>query len=204
MTTGTEGLRERKKRRTRHALHDAALRLFAERGFEATTVAEIAAAADVSPRTFFGYFPSKEDVVFVAHDETIERLEDLLARRDPGETAIDVLRAWIAELAVAPPIPPEQERIIGRLVTGHPAIAARRLALLHRLEDALAAALAADIGARGHPLHARMVAAAAVAMLGAIDESGGDPRRAELDDEQATTILEQAFAFLDAGLAAWE
>src|SRR5918994_275367 len=57
------GLRERKKQRTRQALRQAAVRLFLERGFEATTIADIAAAAEVAPRTFFSYYPTKEDVV---------------------------------------------------------------------------------------------------------------------------------------------
>src|SRR5262249_31725611 len=78
------GLRERKKRRTRAALVEAAARLFAERGYDGTTVADIAAAADVSTRTFFSYFRAKEDVLFAGTDQ---RLRAMVEAFDATEAA---------------------------------------------------------------------------------------------------------------------
>src|SRR5919109_2744479 len=90
-----EGLRERKKQRTRQQIIEAAVGLFAERGYHATTIADIAAAAEVAPRTFFSYFPSKEAVVFHNVDRELDGLATALRDRLPGETAFDALRRWI-------------------------------------------------------------------------------------------------------------
>jgi AcrR family transcriptional regulator len=86
------GLRERKKLRTRRAIAAAALRLFDERGFEETTISDITAAADVSPRTFFSYFPSKDDVVFAEMDERLADIRARLAERPSGETPLATFR----------------------------------------------------------------------------------------------------------------
>lgn len=86
------GLRERKKLRTRRAIAGAALRLFDERGFEETTISDIAAAAEVSPRTFFSYFPSKDDVVFAEMDERLADVRTGLAERPGGETPLATFR----------------------------------------------------------------------------------------------------------------
>ncbi len=93
------GLRERKKAMTRQALEAEALRLFAEQGFEHTTVDEIVAACDVSRRTFFRYFASKEEVL--AHEKTMEAEEiyDLLASRPPDEHPLQSLRVVILKIA---------------------------------------------------------------------------------------------------------
>src|ERR1700684_968419 len=76
------GLRERKKARTRASLREHALRLFREQGYQATTVEQIAAAAEVSPSTFFRYFPTKEDVVL--QDDMDTRMVEALERQPPG------------------------------------------------------------------------------------------------------------------------
>ena len=85
----TEDWRERKKAATKHAIQDHALRLFVEKGYDATTVEEIAAAAGVSHMTFFRYFPRKEEVV--EYDEYDPLLEDLIAARPPDEAPLTAL-----------------------------------------------------------------------------------------------------------------
>src|SRR6476661_8194182 len=94
------GLRERKKQQTRERIIEVALRLFAAHGFERTTVAEISEAADISPRTFFGYFPAKDDVLFHDHDEMLDRFVEHLDARGKGETTFDALRAWVETFVV--------------------------------------------------------------------------------------------------------
>jgi AcrR family transcriptional regulator len=88
-----EGLRARKKRVARQAIAAAARRLFAERGFDAVTVAEVAAAADVSEKTVFNHFPTKEDLAFAGREEGIARLVTDITERPPGTSVLDVFRA---------------------------------------------------------------------------------------------------------------
>src|ERR1700736_3116447 len=91
------GLRERKKQKTRETIISVALALFAKQGYEQTTIAEIADAAEVSPRTIFAYFPSKEDILFSDVPEIHERFAQALEHRAEGVTALDALRNIIAE-----------------------------------------------------------------------------------------------------------
>src|SRR4051794_8579958 len=89
----TPGLRERKKRAAREAIAATARRLFAERGFDAVTVAEIAAVADVSEKTVFNHFPTKEDLAFAGREEGIAQFVTAIAERPPGSSVLDVFRA---------------------------------------------------------------------------------------------------------------
>jgi AcrR family transcriptional regulator len=84
-------LRDRKRERTRRALIDAAAALFERKGYDETTVAEIAAAADIGTRTFFSYFASKEDILFPDSDIRTQTAIQVIADRDPGEGPVDVL-----------------------------------------------------------------------------------------------------------------
>ena len=92
------GLRERKKQRTRQALIDAAVRLFEERGYDQTTVADIAAAAEVSTRTFFLHFPTKEAVLFADDRGRLDAGLRVIADRQPGEPARQVLLRAVFEM----------------------------------------------------------------------------------------------------------
>src|SRR5438128_1487189 len=84
-------LRDRKRDRTRRALIDAAAELFERKGYDETTVAEIAAAAEIGTRTFFGYFASKEDILFPDSDARARTTIEAIANRDPAEGPVDVL-----------------------------------------------------------------------------------------------------------------
>ena len=91
-----EGLRERKKARTRAAIREHALRLFREEGYQRTTVEKIAEAAEVSPSTFFRYFPTKEDVVL--QDDMDTRMIEALERQPPGLGPLSAVRAATREV----------------------------------------------------------------------------------------------------------
>src|SRR5919106_1381796 len=173
----TPGLRERKKQRTRETIVEAAFELFDERGFDGTTIADIAEAAEIAPRTFFSYFPSKDDVVFHDFEENYVMVSSWLRDREPGTNAIDALRAGMAG---------EKEE------TG----AARHRYLMGRFADLLAEAAAQDLGDEPGDLRPRLVAAAATAAIGVID----DMRDEEI--EHSVETLDSLLAFLRGGLAA--
>jgi AcrR family transcriptional regulator len=155
------GLRERKKRRTRQALVEAAGRLFAEQGYESTTVAQLAAAVEIAPRTFFSYFASKEDVLFADADERIRIALDAIADRRPADRPPELLLRAIervvasravtdglageigtARLALLSSTPPLQAGALRRLLRAQLDISeALRRAYPEELDEVTAAAM---------------------------------------------------------------
>ena len=162
------GLRERKKRRTRETIVAVATRLFVQQGYEATTTAQIADAAEVSSSTFFKYFPTKADVVFSLFDAIIESAEDRLLGRPDGASAAGSLVAWIAEDLPEVEAPyAELIRESERLVASDPELQAQHRLRSARFEDVLAAAFARDLGEPAGGVRARVLAA--IAWRGMLD-----------------------------------
>ena len=116
-TAGETSLRERKKSATRQAIEDAAWALFAERGYEATSVNDIAARADVAPRTFFRYFPTKEAVLYGDLDDALERFADTFRARPTDEPVLESLTASVETMAAA--FQKDRKRMIQRFEIQH-------------------------------------------------------------------------------------
>lgn len=154
-------LRERKKERTRRDLIAAALRLFEQQGYDATTIDDIAAAADVSPRTFFRYFATKEAVVF--GDDPDPLIIGLIARRPAGEPVIESLRHIVTD-SLASMTEADREALLPRLrlVYRTPSLHARRMEVQLEMGRLSGAALADRSGLPPDDLGARVTAAAAL------------------------------------------
>lgn len=146
MTTSHRfGLRERKKERTCRAIVDAAARLFAEKGYDETTVAAIAAEVEIAPRTFFSYFPTKEDVLFADTDERIDIALAAIAARRPEDRPLDVLlraiERMMASAAFTGGMGGPMSAVRFNIVFADPRLQAAALRRLFRAHTALAAAL---------------------------------------------------------------
>jgi AcrR family transcriptional regulator len=140
------GLRERRKKLTAAELEAAALRLFGERGFDAVTVDDIAAEADVSRRTFFRYFASKEDVLLADHLVQLARLREAMAARPPDETILTALRNAI--LSMTGDFEDRKEMVIlrGRIMRETPSLQARSLVHQRAWEEAMQEMVADRLG----------------------------------------------------------
>lgn len=144
------GLRERKKQRTHQLIAQTAWRLFAERGFDRVTVAEIAREAEVSEATVFNYFPSKEDLVFNRMEAFEQELLTAIRERAPGESIAVAFGQFALRprgfLATDDPAATEGMRAAARIITGSPALLARERDIFERYTSTLAALIAQERG----------------------------------------------------------
>jgi AcrR family transcriptional regulator len=163
--TEQTGLRERKKLQTRRRIEDAALELFGRDGFDGTTVEGIATAADIAPRTFFYYFPTKEDVVLADYAGRLERIVDQLGRRPDAERPWAALRASF--LVVAADYDADRREIIRRfqIMATSPSVYARSLQLQAGWEDTVASVLTERMGCRAEELGPRLLASSALSAI---------------------------------------
>lgn len=136
MTESSEGLRDRKRRQTRQRIVDAGLALFLDKGVEATTLDEVAAAADISRRTFFSYFDSKDEIVMAWQDGAREALCAAVAAAAPGHGPFEAAR--IALVQLAPLFATHNFVLLDKLMRSSPTLKARKQMHYEEQERALA------------------------------------------------------------------
>ncbi len=163
MSTPTTGLRERKKERTRQAIAEVALDLFESRGFDHTTVDDIAAVADVSPRTFFRYFASKDEAVFERADDVQLAFSTMLASRPTDEPLLVSLREIGKALLADEMVDAVRLRRVLTLVASEPALRSGYNGLLDVIERELTVWAAARLDVPATDLRPRLIAAIVLA-----------------------------------------
>jgi AcrR family transcriptional regulator len=206
IATQQASLRERRKARTRASIREHALRLFREQGYQATTVEQIAAAAEVSPSTFFRYFPTKEDVVL--QDEFDARIFEAFERQPPEMSPIPAVRAALKEaVATLSAAEWQQLREAGLLQMTVPEIRARMLDDMNRLIQVMSDALAKRTGRAPDDLAVRALVGAVFGVMMSI----AMPYHGKLDPTTAADMeytlpadmfdrMDEALALLEAGL----
>ncbi len=195
-TVARLGLRERKKQQTRETIARVALELFAERGYEHTTLAEIADAADVSKRTIFAYFESKEDILFCDEPMFYEQLKEKLEQRPPGATTVDALRDFLSSVVSMD----EDARLRKKIIHSDESLRLSERGRSARIEQLIAESIARDLDAEPGDVRPPLVAASVTAAFNAardrLEAESGEP----VSHEQAMAILDEILEFLQGGL----
>lgn len=202
-TAATTSLRERKKAKTRETIVSVALRLFAQDGYSQTTIARIAEASEVSPRTVATYFPAKEDIVFYLSGMTKQRLAQAIEGRPEGTDTMSALREWL--LRERKLFEENQDLMIcqQRVIDNEEVLRAQEQAMMRDFELVLAGGLATDLGLEPSDLEPRLAAAAAMAVFDLL----GDERKERADGElppveEQLDKLDQALTFITGGVEA--
>ena len=193
------GLRERKKQRTRETIARAAHELFAERGYHATTLPDIAEAADVSTRTIFAYFPSKEDILFSDFAVMKEGLAQALAERPEGQDALETVRQFILSLHGAEKSDLDEE--LRLCVETDETLRNHLRARIAQLEELIAPAIAKDLDAPANDVRPQVVAASLTAAFIVLSERGSSPLKPKNAADLAAEI-DPVITFLRGGLDA--
>ena len=202
------GLRELKKQRTRELIAETARRLFAERGFDAVSVSEIARVAEVSEKTVFNYFPTKEDLFYSRLEAFEEELLTAIGERQPGESVLAAFRAFLLKrrgvFDMDDDAATTQLQTVTRVITESPALLARERQVFSEYGDSLAALLAEELGSTPDDVEPRV---AANALLGVHRALIDFVRRRALAGARAPQIARElrvqakrAFARLEGGL----
>lgn len=185
-------LRERKRARTRQALIDAATHLFERNGYDETTIADIAAAAEIGTRTFFSYFASKEELVFPDAESRVQALLDALANRAPDDRPIDLLvRVLCHGGEVSNDIIGKLTPLRMRLLQTVPAVQGRALQIQFDAERRIAGILAEAFPDELDDLSARALTGAFAGAVRGASQAMFD-RAGELTAEQRAEATRQA------------
>jgi AcrR family transcriptional regulator len=207
-TTPADSLRERKKRQTREEIANVATAMFADRGFENVTIAEVAAAAGVAKMTVTNHFPLKEDLVFDRAEHLIRELPTTLAARPEGESVLDAARRdYAARLAAGDPTLGHLGVRFARMVLDSPALSARERQIQVQAEQVLAEELVAQAGP-GEELTARVVAAQISGVYRILYATARQLLLDGLEGAEMTetlgAIAQRAFALLAADLSGFD
>jgi AcrR family transcriptional regulator len=208
------GLRERKKAQTRQLIAETAWRLFADRGFERVTVAEVARLADVAPATVFNYFPTKEDLFYSRLEAFGARLLEAVAAREPGEPVLAAFRRQLLEsggllagVEAGDAQALQRLRTVNQVIAASPALQARERQTIAGTADALAGLLVAEGGDAADQVGAQAAANALLGVQRALIDftrrrvlAGDDPTRLAAEVRQRA---EAAFALLEHGLGGY-
>jgi AcrR family transcriptional regulator len=193
------GLRERNKQRTREEIARAAHELFVKRGYNATTLPDIAEAAGVSTRTIFAYFPSKEDILF----DDLERMKGALARaladRPEGKDALETVRQFILDMQ--PADTSELDTQLHSCISSDATLRNHLRARIAQMAEMIAPAIAQDLGTSEDSTQTQLVTGSLTAAFNLLADRGATKTRPWTPKELADQI-DPVFTFLRAGLDA--
>jgi AcrR family transcriptional regulator len=201
------GLRERKKQMTRNAIADAAARLFALRGFDAVTVADVAREAEVSVGTVFNYFPTKQDLFYSRMQDFGSALVDAVQAREPGEPVLAAFRRFVLDSTDSLADADRADAIVTamRIVNGSADLRAREREIVSRTTQALADQIAEETASAAGDIEPMVAASALVgaqrALVAWVHEAVLAGTRGRRLARDARSSGERAFDVLERGLA---